>query len=247
LPQTFQDAIEIAGWFEINWLWIDCLCIIQDSREDWLHEAGMMSQIYQNAQLNISADIGADSRASCFTERDENNITPLQISCPQLSQTWKIIPVAWYLFGWVSRATSISRAWIHRERQLARRVLHFTNNEIVWECCGVKSTAFASEMLPVGAPFEEGLFNMDHKYQIGRLQQGLVEGDEETYAPWNDVCENLSEKDLTKPSNMPMVLSGLAKDFANVLPGDNFIAGLWRSTLPQSLTLEHEDLQGPRS
>ncbi|KAK0104778.1 hypothetical protein ONS95_005048 [Cadophora gregata] len=235
LPQTFQDAIEIAGWFGINWLWIDCLCIIQDSQEDWLHEAGMMSQIYQNAQLNASADIGADSRAGCFTERDETDITPLQISSPQISKTWMVLPDVTYMFDWMSQATSLSRAWIHRERQLARRVLHFTEGELVWECCGTKGTSFASEMLPGGAPFENGLFNMDHKYQIGRLQQGLMEGDEETYATWNDVCENLSEKDLTKPSDMPMVLSGLAKDFANVLPGDTYIAGLWRSTLPHSL------------
>ncbi|KAL2073917.1 hypothetical protein VTL71DRAFT_11243 [Oculimacula yallundae] len=235
LPQTFQDTLEIAGWFGINWLWIDCLCIIQDSKEDWLRESGMMSEIYQNAQINISADIGADSRMGCFTERDTVDITPLEISCPKISQTWKILPKPYYLFEWVSRATSLSRAWIHRERQLARRILHFTDTELVWECCGVKGTAFASEMLPMGGLFEFGLFNMDQKYQIGRLQQGLTEGDEETYATWNDVCEKLSEKNLTQPLDMPMVLSGLAKNFASNLPGDKYIAGVWNSTLPHSL------------
>ncbi|KAH7403631.1 heterokaryon incompatibility protein-domain-containing protein [Cadophora sp. MPI-SDFR-AT-0126] len=245
LPKTFQDAIEIAGWFGINWLWIDCLCIIQDSQEDWLNEARMMSQIYQNAQLNVSADTGADSRAGCFIERDEVDITPLQIGCPQISKTWMVLPDVMHMFDWMLQATSLSRAWIHRERQLARRVLHFTAGELVWECCGIKGTAFASETLPVGAPFENGLFNMDHKYQIGRLQQGLLEGDEETYATWNDICENLSEKKLTKPSDMPMVLSGLAKDFSNALPGDKYIAGLWRSTLPHSLLWNARLLKDP--
>ena len=33
-----------------------------------------------------------------------------------------------------------------------------------------------------------------------------------------------------------MVLSGLAKDFANVLPGYNYTAGFWRSRLPHTLS-----------
>ena len=255
LPKTLQDAVEIAGgldskWSmilhaqysfvltrpEVNWLWIDCLCIVQDSASDWFREATSMSQIYQNAVLNVSADSGIDSRAGCFIERDQLDITPLEIHSPQLSQSWKLLPVATFLFDWMAKTPSFSRAWIHRERQLARRVLHFTDTELVWECCGIEGTSFASEMLPGGAPFKRGLFDFNHKYQIGRLQQGLAEGTEETYATWNDICEKLSEKNLTNPSDMPIVLSGLAKDFAHVLPpADEYVGGLWRSMLPQSL------------
>lgn len=203
----------------------------------------MMSQIYQNAAINISADHGSDSRAGCFVERNALDITPLEISSPQLSQSWKLLPEAHHFFDWMQEAPSFSRAWIHRERQLARRVLHFTAKELVWECCGTEGTSFASEMLPGGAPFENHLFNSDHKYQTGRLQQGLAEGAEETYATWNDICENLSDKFLTQPLDMPIVLSGLAKDFAHVLPGDDYVVGLWRSTLPQSLLWNTRDFK----
>ena len=195
----------------------------------------MMSQIYQNAAVNVSADSGMDPRAGCFVQRDLADIIPLEIHSPQLSQSWTVLPHPSVLFDWMRTTPSFSRAWIHRERQLARRVLHFTCKEVIWECCGTEGTSFASEMLPGGAPFEYGLFNSDHKYQIGRLQQGLIKGTEESYATWNDICEHLSEKILTKPSDMPIVLSGLAKDFENLLPEDEYIAGLWRSTLPQSL------------
>ena len=219
----------------VSWLWIDCLCIIQNSKDDWIREAMMMSQIYQNAAVNVSADSGMDPRAGCFAQRDPADIVPLEIHGPQLSQSWTVLPHPNVLFDWMRTAPSFHRAWIHRERQLARRVLHFTCKEVIWECCGTEGTSFASEMLPGGAPFEHGLFNSDHKYQIGRLQQGLIKGAEESYATWNDICERLSEKSLTKPSDMPIVLSGLAKDFQNWLPEDEYIAGLWRSTLPQSL------------
>ena len=195
----------------------------------------MMSDIYQNAAINVSADSGIDSRAGCFVTRDQVDIIPLGIHCPQLSQSWQMLPVAQNFFEWMAGTSSFSRAWIHRERQLARRVLHFTDKEMIWECCGIEGRSFASEMLPGGAPFTHGLFNLDHKYQIGRLQQGLIEESEEAYATWNDVCENLSEKNLTKASDMPVVLSGLAKDFSRMLSADKYISGLWETTLPQSL------------
>src|ERR1700760_2111274 len=35
LPKTFKDAIKIAQFFGFRYLWIDSLCILQDSTEDW--------------------------------------------------------------------------------------------------------------------------------------------------------------------------------------------------------------------
>jgi hypothetical protein len=51
LPKTFQDAIFFTRWLRIRYLWIDSLCIIQDSREDWLEESVKMMHIYQNLML----------------------------------------------------------------------------------------------------------------------------------------------------------------------------------------------------
>ena len=52
----------------VKWLWIDSLCIIQDSRDDWLCEAPMCD-VYQNAFLNISADHAVDARGGLFHDR----------------------------------------------------------------------------------------------------------------------------------------------------------------------------------
>jgi hypothetical protein len=55
LPQTLQDAILIVRWMGIEYIWIDCLCILQDSRKDWEHEAARMAHVYSNAYLTIAA------------------------------------------------------------------------------------------------------------------------------------------------------------------------------------------------
>ena len=42
LPKSFQDAATVTMWFEVKYLWIDSLCIIQDSYEDWVRESNSM-------------------------------------------------------------------------------------------------------------------------------------------------------------------------------------------------------------
>lgn len=55
LPQTLQDAILIVRWMGIEYIWIDCLCILQDSKTDWEHEAARMAHVYSDAYSTIAA------------------------------------------------------------------------------------------------------------------------------------------------------------------------------------------------
>jgi hypothetical protein len=55
---------------DIGYLWIDALCIIQDSHTDWAHEAGCMTQVYANSFLNISEADSSDSTKGLFRDRD---------------------------------------------------------------------------------------------------------------------------------------------------------------------------------
>ncbi|KAI1625232.1 heterokaryon incompatibility protein-domain-containing protein [Exophiala viscosa] len=232
IPKTFRDAIHIAGSLGIKWIWIDCLCIIQNSTADWLHEASIMDKIYQNAVVNISADHREDSRAGCFVERHPLDIRPIQFESLKSKVSWQVTFDD--TFRWIHTSPSFGRAWIMRERQLSRRILHFIDKEVVWECCGVENSSFASESLPGGAPFKK-VFEDQHKFQTGRLQQTLGDDLEETYALWNDVCEDISKRSVTKAPDMPIILSSLAREFHRVLPEDDYCSGLWRSTLPKSL------------
>lgn len=55
LPQTIQDAVFCAHKLGLKYLWVDSLCIIQDSTEDREREIAHMAQIYKNAFVTISA------------------------------------------------------------------------------------------------------------------------------------------------------------------------------------------------
>lgn len=77
LPETFQDAVKITRRLGLKYLWIDCLCIMQDDSADWERESAMMDQVYRNSYLTISASSSEDSYSGCFPKRtNEFYISP---------------------------------------------------------------------------------------------------------------------------------------------------------------------------
>ena len=55
MPPLFQDAIVTTWKLGIQYLWIDSLCIIQDSKDDWEIESAKMGAVYRNAYVTIVA------------------------------------------------------------------------------------------------------------------------------------------------------------------------------------------------
>jgi len=72
LSRSFQDAVTFTRWIGIRYLWIDCLCIIQDDEEDWEKESAKMASIYSGAFLVL----GATRAAGC----DEGFLGPREKS-----------------------------------------------------------------------------------------------------------------------------------------------------------------------
>jgi hypothetical protein len=61
MPSNFFDATIITRKLGYRYLWIDSLCIIQDSRGDWETESANMGNIYTNASLTLAAAAAKDS------------------------------------------------------------------------------------------------------------------------------------------------------------------------------------------
>jgi hypothetical protein len=61
LLQMCQDAVTATLKLGYRFLWIDSLCIIQDSQEDWQRECAKMAEIYRNAVLTVAGPAAAGS------------------------------------------------------------------------------------------------------------------------------------------------------------------------------------------
>ena len=53
LLATLKDAVVLTRDLGIEYIWIDALCIVQDSRLEWAAEARKMMAYYANAYVTI--------------------------------------------------------------------------------------------------------------------------------------------------------------------------------------------------
>ena len=152
LPKTFQDAIQITRTLGIRYIWIDTLCIIQDSPDDWFKESSLMCDIYANSYCNIAATAAKDGSVGCIYDRNPIIAHPLCIQA-----TWTGLEPATYCLVdrnmWsreVDDAPLNQRAWVFQERFLSPRNLSFGVNRLFWECAELR----ACETFPGGLPAE---------------------------------------------------------------------------------------------
>jgi hypothetical protein len=247
LPKTFQDAIVITRKLGVQYLWIDSLCIIQDSVEDWQSEALTMEDVYKNAQLNIAATGSADGNGGCFVTRD-----PLLVQSIYIHASWNWAPGNYRISNsavWrhgVNRAPLNTRAWVMQERVLAARTLHFGSEQVYWEC----NEKNACETFPDGVPLslidETGtprIQTTEHSGTYGaRLRCfseewfGLLKPDPAMryYDIWSNMIEAYSRCHLTHGTDILIAISGVVKQLQGLLH-DEYFAGIWKSHLPYHL------------
>jgi hypothetical protein len=71
LPKTFQDAVNLTRALGVRWLWIDSLCILQDSASEKAEESNKLGGIFGNSYLTLAATSASDSREGLFFPRAE--------------------------------------------------------------------------------------------------------------------------------------------------------------------------------
>lgn len=139
LPSTFQDAIRIARALGQKHLWIDSLCIIQDSIDDWTRESSKTVDVYEHSISTIAAAAGESDDKGIFFDRDpltytwcivaeSANIKRKIYVAPQVDELGSSKP------GLLHNSPSVTRAWTFQERILSRRILYFGPVGMFWEC-----------------------------------------------------------------------------------------------------------------
>jgi hypothetical protein len=151
LAQNFRDAIRITQGLNLRYLWIDALCIIQDSAEDWAAEAAMMGQYYRGAALTICAVSASHCQDGILRPRSSAH-TDLKLETsegvfylrPLLPNSVSVTDASTYseLRKPIRMQPWNSRAWTLQERLFSRRIIYFTEEQMIWQC---KSRFFAED------------------------------------------------------------------------------------------------------
>lgn len=178
MPKTFRGAVDICIKLNMEFLWIDSICIIQDDTHDWRVEASRMGSYYLEAFVAIAAHPTERLAATGHRKIDETadngchiiRAKPFMATIPGKDgasvrifarKTHNHKQFVHRSLG-DGRSSYFKRGWCFQERMLTPRILHFTEYEVVLECCetlqcecgGVASAQITPESRPEGRGHE---------------------------------------------------------------------------------------------
>lgn len=230
LPLLFQDAVTICRRLVVQYLWIDSLTIIQDSKHDWEIESHKMGYIYENAFFVISAVECAHSGQGILGTR-------LATFAPHPLEFWNTVGKSFQLVArrYVEHHASTkgkspamtagplnTRAWSLQEQSLCSKIFHFTFTEIVFEsrnmvCCECRPNPRIGSTTP------------------GNLARMVVkQPKKKIFAKWQGIVNAYSLRKLSFPSDRLPAISGMAERFQQATKSE-YIGGLWVDNLVEDL------------
>jgi hypothetical protein len=216
LPRTLQDSIELVRYIGIRYLWIDCLCIIQDDDSDWQRECDQMAGIFENSFITISALQAHDSRSGLFHIREKSwkqyfrtrdgTILGLRDRHEDLEND-------------VVASTMQSRGWILQEKILSPAIAHFGMRQMHWECLNsTTSEVWRTKSTPTPGPWKN-ILRETQRPGIESYHKGY-------FIAWYMIMQYYTTMNLTiEYDRLPAIL-GLAKRFEKSYQA-TFLAGLW--------------------
>lgn len=236
LPQLFQDVVIATRRLGMRYLWIDCLCIVQDDRHDWELEVARMDRIFENSTLTIAALDAESSQDGILGARTEYSVPPVPF--PDHTTTYNCNSEL--LLQSVSNshtnlqkyndAPLTKRAWVLQERLLSHRVLFFGKDRLSFEC---RSASF-SEQYWFQRPGTSKRIQPDPREYIETSTYHLTTNTD-PYDVWCEVVENYTICRLSHVDDTLPALAGLARRFGKQVE-DQYLAGLWRQDLNRELS-----------
>ncbi|KAH7009334.1 heterokaryon incompatibility protein-domain-containing protein [Macrophomina phaseolina] len=245
MPKNFRDAILVTRRLGLQYLWIDSLCIIQDSVEDWRREAAMMDQVYIHAYVTLAATSTSTSHDG-FLERPLKE----EVRVPFVSQKDGSVHGHIYLRQVMDNRpckyeTNVEcskwndRGWTLQERFLSRRLVHFCRDQSYFEC---RSAIWAEDNhkiqhlpTPTSIADQAGSQNGAETENKWDDKHGYNDKIERIFEHWFHIVAQFSARQLTYGADKLPALSGLAKETSSAGPVGRYLAGIWEEDLAYGL------------
>lgn len=252
IPETFQDAIKVTRSLDIDFIWIDSLCIIQRGalqKSDWAKHLTEMRLVYSNGVVNIGATEAKGPHSSLFYPLTNRKYMPMTVDGIEVTQNGSSREVSCHDgLASVPHNRLIlgefpldDRAWVYQERLLSSRMIHYTDGEVFWKC---KHHA-ASSCLPSGfdqhfphpralAPSRTTFDCYEHDFKPTQDHINIELDAFPHITLWNQVAHAYSRTKITYPMDRLPAVAAMAHSLA-LTSRDSYLAGHFRSSLPGSL------------
>lgn len=146
LPKTIADAIKVTQAFEINHLWVDALCIVQDDDEDKAREVGQMSLIYSQATVTILASRSNSASdgflhcrhgKECHGKAERSYPTKWDFRLPYRTQSGEQGSIIMTEPNPGDVEPLDTRAWAFQELMLSPHIISYGTMRTVFDCLSV--------------------------------------------------------------------------------------------------------------
>ncbi|CZR58838.1 uncharacterized protein PAC_08730 [Phialocephala subalpina] len=247
LSLSIQDAVEVTRQLGFQYLWVDALCIIQDSKEDKDAEISLMGAIYKNATLVFAASNAINAEEGFLRrvpaakhfklpyELSDGNFALVDVSLMGASfeDPFKHRAKRPFLLS-REREPLDNRGWALQEGLLPRRLLSWGTNEMTWKCPSEAITKVPNGV-NTSKPLPLSIFNKVEKEQNeANLQRDQIN-------TWHSIVEDYTRRELSKRSDYEPAISGIASELA-ICWNDKCLAGMWRRTLVANLAWRVVDI-----
>ncbi|KAL4255490.1 HET-domain-containing protein [Pleurotus pulmonarius] len=238
LPKTWIDAISVTRAMGCEYLWIDSLCIIQDSVDDWRAECSTMGLVYKNGWCSIAASAAKNGSEGCFMRRHPTCFQPLIVEADsvEMGAAYSCSARRFHVNRLAQDVESplYQRGWVIQEWFLAPRILFFARQMIHWEC----ASGAASEAHPAVNKSKSVLsFVTKLRARYERAPMSL----ERCLDEWQKLVQVYMSTRLTMVRDKLPAFSGIAREFYDQLvavspsPCPRYLAGLWTPLLAVQL------------
>ena len=256
-PTTLRDAITITRALHIQYLWIDALCILQDSPTDWAAEAARMKDVYGGALITVCATSSVSTGAGIFRPRSvPSTLCELPLRSPSGSTSVSLRSSSSFSDTTQKNEALNTRGWTLQESLLSPRTLSYGSQQLIWECPSLKiaengrpvlagetyrDKAFVQSIMADNANvFEKTALKLT-KLSLGvmPINRSLVpsswEGKaDQGYCRWFAIVKDFSARNLTVMADILPALAGVANAFEHLLQ-DEYVAGLWKRDLVRGM------------
>ncbi|KAN0089200.1 HET domain containing protein [Hyaloscypha variabilis] len=225
IPKVIRDAMELVRRLGLRYLWVDSLCIVQDSKRSWNLNSRMMNVIYGNAHLTICAADGSDawfglkaldSSGHSTKQYIEKCAPGVRLMVSQLAETG------------INSSVWNTRAWTFQERLLSKRCLIFTEGRVFFQCrSATMSEDLVSESHGAG-------WSLDLAKALPQILHELKRRPIRVYM---NCMSRYSERQLTKAKDILAAFNGISNMISNVMRAP-FIFGLPSSHFDLALLWE---------
>ncbi|MCJ1461607.1 serine/threonine protein kinase [Pseudocyphellaria aurata] len=225
ISQTILDAMTVVQGIDQRYLWVDCLCILQDDDDpEKLEQIKNMDQIYGSAILTIVAADATNANVGLEGVR-EGSRSVMQLA-EELRQGFHIMaPTA--VPQQLDKSPWNMRAWTMQERLLSRRLLIFTQGQVIWYCRGrVMFEDMTAEDKGGGAYAPLKWLALKPQYLGLNTRAGYVDGSIEvtrenitrlvrsgTFTEYARLVEEYSHRQITYSHDVLNALTGLLNIF----------------------------------